>query len=184
MLYRHAVLPLLGLVMFAVPQQGTKPTPSTQPPAGAASRATGERPTTRVAVVNLSVLEQASGVESVETYQERRVQAVAAKFEEIRSRELRIAAETNTLTPEVRDQLQMEIRRLKQELDQEQKAAFQDVQKQRTRRHDMVMEHIGKVAAAQDIQVVLNQSEAAVVWTASTLDITKDVVASMKAAAK
>jgi Skp family chaperone for outer membrane proteins len=184
MLYRHAVLPVFALLTFAAPQQGTKPTPPPRPRAEAAVPVAAERPATRVAVVNIAALEQASGVESVETYQERRVQAVAAKYEEIRSRELRIAAETKTLTPELRDQLQTEIRRLKQELDQEQKAAFQDVQKQRTRRHDVVMEHIAKVAAAQGIQLVLNRSEAAVAWTDATIDITKDVVASMKAAAK
>ena len=55
MQYRHAILPLLGLVMFT-PQQATKPTPA-QAPAKPAVRVAADRPATRVGVVSVSVLE-------------------------------------------------------------------------------------------------------------------------------
>lgn len=142
----------------------------------------GQAPT-RVAVADLQAIEKALGG-SIEAFQEQRLAPVNAKAEELRTLQLRILRERDTLAAEVYEQMQQQARQLKQDITQEEQAAFRDVQSRRAAQRAALAEHLAKVAAARHVQIVLNRREAAVLWVDSAIDLTDDVIKSVKSAVR
>jgi len=138
---------------------------------------------TRVAVADLQAIEKASGG-AVEAFQERRLDPVRAKAEELRTLQLRILKEKALMDPEVSTELQQQAQQLKQDIAQEEQAAFSDVQRRRASQRSEIQAHLARIAAARRVQLVLNRGDAAVLWADAAIDLTADVITSMTGAAR
>lgn len=169
---RSALLAAM-IVSLAVVSAQSQP-PGSQP----AKQGPGAQAPSRVAVVDLQALERAVGG-SVEAFQEQRLAPVNAKFEEMRTIQLRILKEKDTLDPELYSQLQQQVQQLKKDVAQEEQAAFRDVQSRRTTQRATLQEHLARVAAARGFQLVLSRGEATVLWADSAIDVTGDVIKSL-----
>jgi Skp family chaperone for outer membrane proteins len=175
--FRNAFLAVMTLILTAIPAQDQLRG------AQSAKEASTAQSMSRVAVVDLQALERAAGG-SVEAFQQQRLVPVNAKLEEIRTIQLRILKEKDTLDPESSIQLQQQVQQMKKEVAQEEQAAFRDVQSRRTAQRAMLQEHLAKVAAARGVQLVLNRGEAAVLWAEPGIDLTADVIKAMTSPAR
>jgi len=140
-------------------------------------------PPVRVAVADFQAIEKASGGE-VEAFQERRLEPVRAKAEELRTLQLRILKEKAVMDPAVSTELQQQAQQLKQDIAQEEQAAFSDVQRRRASQRSEIQAHLARIAAARGVQLVLNRGDAAVLWADSAIDLTAEVITSMTARAR
>jgi len=170
--FRNTLLAVMTVSLSVIPAQS-------HPSWGqAAKQGPAARVPSRVAVVDLQALERAVGG-SVEAFQQQRLAAVNAKFEEMRALQLRIIKEKDTLDPEVYSQMQQQVQQLKKETALEEQAAFRDVQSRRAAQRATLQEHLARVAAARGFQLVLNRGESAVLWSDPVIDITDDVIKSL-----
>jgi Skp family chaperone for outer membrane proteins len=170
--FRNTLLAVMTLSLLVIPAQSH--------PSGklAAKQGPASRVPSQVAVVDLQTLERAVGG-AVEAFQQQRLAAVNAKFEEMRALQLRIIREKDTLGPEVCSQMQQQVQQLKKETAQEEQAAFRDVQGRRAAQRATLQEHLARVAAARGFQLVLNRGESAVLWSDPGIDVTDDVIKSL-----
>lgn len=166
------VVALMASLAAQAPGTATQRASSAAPPAVA--------PGTRVAIVDLASIERLVGQESLESFTERQTAPINAKWEQVRALELRLARERETISDEDRDTVQQQIKRLRSEIDQDQRSAFNAVQQYRSRRQVTQGQAIASTAAALGFQVVLNKTEAVVVWADAAVDITPQVAAAIK----
>jgi len=167
----------LAVVLVAALAAQTPGTSTRRPAASAPPQAS---PGTRVAVVDLAAIERLAAGESVESFTEKQTVKINAKWEELRALELRLARERETISEADRDTAQQEIKRLRSEIDQDQRTAFNAVQQYRSGRQMTQEQAIASTAAVLGFQVVLNKTQAVVVWADAAVDITPQVAAAIK----
>lgn len=139
----------------------------------------------RVGVVDRQAVERAAagGAESVEAYQQRKMGELTAIQDAIRVLQKRILDGGDSLAPEAREEILAEIRRRQEEWRKADQATKDELKTRAQRHTGLVAEHIAKIAAKRGLEVVLDRSAAAVLWTNPVVDLTNDVIAALRQAA-
>lgn len=162
----------IGLSFATLTAQGPVRTDAVAPPAP------------RVGVVDRQSVERATGgAESVEAYQQRKMSELNSIQDAIRVLQKRIIDGGDSLAPEAREEILAEIRRRQDELRKADQATKDELKARAERSTGLVSEHIAKVAAKRGLEVVLDRSAAAVLWANPVVDLTNDVIASIRQAA-
>ncbi len=137
----------------------------------------------RVGVVDRLAVEQAAAAaasEPLEAYQKRRTMELAAIQSAIRALQKRIIDGGESLTADVREQILAEIRQRQEELWKAEQATKDELKARSERSRPLVADHIAKVAARRGLEIVLDRSDPAVLWISPAVDVTNDVIASIR----
>ena len=172
----------LGIVGIAVAVAGlAAQAPRSQAPAATSGGAAGPA----VAVLDLSAasaaLSAAAG-EDLDVYRSRRLAELDQLRDKVRAFQKQILDGGDALKPETREELIQAVRRGQAELRQAELEAQRDVQVRADLQQAAVRDYISRAAAARNVQLVLDQKAAAVLYYAPSVDLTADVVALVKQA--
>jgi len=176
---RHSVWPFVLIVGFgiasAVPAAQDGPT-----------RRDAAPQSFRVGVVDRPAVEQAAAAvapEPLEAFQKRRMGEISAIQDAIRALQKRIIDGGESLTADVREQVLAEIRQRQEELWKAEQATKDELRARAERSRPLIADHIAKVAARRGLEIVLDRSDPAVLWISPAVDVTSDVIASIRQAA-
>lgn len=137
----------------------------------------------RVGVVDRPAVEQAAAAataEPLEAFQKRRMGEISAIQSAIRALQKRIIDGGESLTADVREQILAEIRQRQEELWKAEQATKDELKARSERSRPLVADHIAKVAARRGLEIVLDRSDPAVLWISPAVDVTNDVIASIR----
>ena len=155
------------------------------PSLGAAVATTAEKAVaTRVAVVDVRAVERsaaAAGTESLEEYRAKRMADLQQRRDEIQAIVVKINEGGASLTADQRQALLEEMRAKQELLRAEEQKTRADLEAASTTTSEMIRAHIKKVADARGVQLVLERSADAVLFTAASIDLTAAVIESLQA---
>lgn len=137
----------------------------------------------RVGVVDRPQVEQAAAAvaaEPLEAIQKRRMGEISAIQDAIRALQKRIIDGGESLAADVREQILAEIRQRQDELWKAEQATKDELKARAERTKPVIADHIAKVAAKRGLDVVLDRSDPAVLWISPAVDVTSDVIASIR----
>lgn len=139
----------------------------------------------RVGVADRQALERAAtdvGAESSEAFQKRQMGALAPIQDTIRVLQKRIIDGGEALAADAREEILGEIRQRQEELRKADQATKDELHARTARHKNLVADHLAKVAEKHGLDVVLDRSDAVVLWTSHAIDLTNEVITSMRQA--
>jgi Skp family chaperone for outer membrane proteins len=155
------------------------------PVRGAKVAATVERASAfRVAVVDVRAVERSAagaGTESLEEYRSKKMAGLQPQRDEIQALVVKINEGGAALTPEARQELLEEMRRRQESLRNDERQTRAELEAAATASTENIRAHIRKVAEARGVQLVLERSADAVLFHATSIDLTAAVIESLQA---